>query len=55
MELFNYLLNYFGVLSLTSDASLVDILTYMFTVFGALFIFTFILRSLFLLLRFGEK
>lgn len=54
MEVFNYLLSWFGISGLTAEATFIDILTYMFTIFGALFLFTFILRSLFLLLRFGR-
>lgn len=55
MELFNYLLNYFGIDLLNDTATLTDLISVCFIVFGALFIFTFTIRSLFLLLRFGER
>lgn len=55
MELFNYLLDFFGISVLSADATIVDLIVYMFVVFGALFLFTFVLRSLFLLLRFGQR
>lgn len=55
MELFNYLLSYFGIDLLNDASTLTDLLSVVFVIFGALFIFTFTIRSLFLLLRFGER
>ena len=55
MELFNYLLDFFGISVLTADATFIDLLTFVFVVFGGLFLFTFVLRSLFLLLKFGQR
>lgn len=55
MEVFQYLIDFFGITAITAESTFVDLLQYMFIVFGSLFLFTFILRSLFLLLTFGQR
>lgn len=55
MEFFNYIINFFGIPALNEVSTLTDLLYYVLAVFVGIFLFTFVLRSLFLLLRFGER
>lgn len=55
MDIFNYLLDFFGISLLSETSTFYDLINVGFSVFGALFLFTFITRSLFLLMRFGER
>lgn len=51
MELFNYLLDFFGITLLTETSNFYDLMNVFITIFCALFLFTFVLRSLFLFMR----
>lgn len=55
MEVYEYLLNYFGVADLYNTLNAYDFLVSMMSVFIFVFLFTFIIRSLFLVCRFGER
>lgn len=55
MEIFNYLISFFGIDMLTEDATLIDAANVGFKVFVSVFLVCFILRSLFLLLKFGDR
>lgn len=55
MELFTQFINFFGIDMLTETSSIVDLLNIGFSIFIALFLVCFVLRSLFLMLRFGDR
>jgi len=55
MEFYNYIIDFFGINLINESSTLVDLLRSGMAVFVAIFLFTFCLRSLFILLRFGER
>lgn len=55
MDLFNQFINFFGISMLTESSTIIDLINICFSVFVAMFLVCFVLRSLFKLLRFGER
>jgi len=55
MELFEMIINFFGIDMLTSTSTLTDLLNLCISIFVAMFLVCFTVRSLFLLLKFGDR
>lgn len=49
MEVFNELVNFFGLMQITGDVSFVELVNYIIALSCAVFIVCFIIRSLFLI------
>lgn len=55
MDILNLFLDFFGINLLNETSSFYDLLNISLSIFVAMFLVCFIIRSLFLLLKFGER